>query len=269
MNLIYISIFLFFFPFFSNAEDDKDPRIVGGIEAELGRYPYQVGLVGSEIFFPGCGGALIAPDTVLSAAHCSGSFSSVVIGRHDFLDIFETYETIPIASEIKHPDYCEDNFQNDLMIVKLSNASSFSPIQLDENTQTLSPGTDVTVMGWGRTTSGDFLSNVLREVEVDIVSNEECNDQYGGAITNDMLCAARAGKDSCQGDSGGPLIIKGSDAANDVLVGVVSWGYGCAVPSYPGVYSRISENIAWIKNEMSRKDQPQATLISKFKEMLH
>ena len=216
---------------------------------------------------PECGGSLIAPDTVLSAAHCSGSLSSVVIGRYDFSDLSETYEDIPTASETKHPDYCGE--QNDLMIIKLSTASSFSPIKLDENTETLSAGTDVTVMGWGATASDGPDSSVLLEVEVDIVSNQECNEQYGGGITNDMLCAARAGKDSCQGDSGGPLIMKGSDAANDVLVGVVSFGNGCADPSYPGVYSRVSENIAWIKNEMSRKAQPQATLISEFKEMLN
>ena len=268
MNLIYKSIFLSFFPFLSNAEDDKDPRIVGGIEAEFGRYPYQVGLV-SSTGSPGCGGSLIAPDTVLSAAHCSGYFSSVIIGRYDFSDLSETYENIPIASETKHPDYWEYNLQNDLMIIKLSTASSYSPVKLDEKSQTLSSGTDVVVMGWGTTTSGGFQSNVLREVEVDIVSNQECNVQYGGGITNDMLCAARAGKDSCQGDSGGPLIIKGSNEANDVLVGVVSWGYGCADPSYAGVYSRVSENIEWIQNEMSRKATPEATLISKFKSMFN
>lgn len=270
MKLSVTFAFLFSIPFLSNAEDDKDSRIVGGVETEVGRYPYQVGLVRSaSSTFPGCGGVLIAPDTVLTAAHCGNLFTHVIIGRHDLQDASETYETIQIQSETMHPNYCAPTIENDLMIIKLTSASAYSPVNLDDNTQDLSAGTDVTTIGWGSTFYGGFGSPVLREVELDIVSNQECAEQYGGGqITSDMLCAARLGKDSCQGDSGGPLIVKGSSAENDVLVGLVSWGNECASPNYPGVYARVGEKISWIKNEMSRKSTPKETLLAKFKYML-
>lgn len=94
------------------------------------------------------------------------------------------------------------------------------------------------------------------EVEVDVVSNSQCNSAYDGGITDDMLCASRSGKDSCQGDSGGPLIVKGTDFSKDVQVGVVSWGYGCADESYPGVYARVSEQIQWIKTQIESGTEP-------------
>ena len=124
-------------------------------------------------------------------------------------------------------------------------------------------------MCYGTTSSVEATTLHLREVEVDVVSNEECNEKYGGdQIKHDMLCASREGKDSCQGDSGGPLIVKGSNFTCNVLVGVVSWGYGCADPNYPGVYAHVSENILWIKNEMSGVSTTKVKLIAKFKNML-
>ena len=84
-------------------------------------------------------------------------------------------------------------------------------------------------------------------MEVNIVSDIDCNSSYSGQIVKDtMICAARMGKDSCQGDSGGPLIIKGDVASEDVQVGIVSWGAGCADPLYPGVYARVDTFKDWI-----------------------
>lgn len=87
----------------------------------------------------------------------------------------------------------------------------------------------------------------MLEVELDIVGPIACQVFYSNEfISTDMLCAARSGKDSCQGDSGGPLIIK-DESGEDTQVGIVSWGYGCADPAYPGVYSRVSESIGFIE----------------------
>ena len=94
------------------------------------------------------------------------------------------------------------------------------------------------------------------EVEVDIVSKSECNSDYSGQITDNMVCASRSGKDSCQGDSGGPLIVKGGDVSADVQVGVVSWGNGCADPNFPGVYARVSSKISWIKEQIASGTRP-------------
>jgi len=89
----------------------------------------------------------------------------------------------------------------------------------------------------------------LRHVELGYVPNNVCNQQYGGnAIRGNMMCAADPDQDSCQGDSGGPLF--DANPGVEALVGVVSWGYGCADPNYPGVYSKISNRWTWIKNKI-------------------
>jgi len=231
----------------ANAQD----KIVGGTEVNPGRYAYQAALVdGSGSQF--CGGSLIAPGYVLSAAHCAGIGSAVQIGRHDLSDSSEDFENINVVTEITHPDYDDDTLENDIMILKLESDSSAQPVEYDTGSADTSAGEDVTVMGWGTTQSGGSSSDVLLEVEVDIVSNSDCESDYGsGAITDVMMCAARDGKDSCQGDSGGPLVIVGSDAATDVQVGIVSWGNGCADPSFPGVYARVSEFTDFIECVLS------------------
>ena len=97
-------------------------------------------------------------------------------------------------------------------------------------------------LGHGTTSSGGAASNDLLRVEVSYVTTSECTSTYSynnGDITGNMMCATDGGKDSCQGDSGGPLYDKDIKA----LVGVVSWGIGCANKNYPGVYSRVSDQV--------------------------
>lgn len=227
-----------------------------------GRYPYQVGLAQTRGGKPFCGGTLVAEDWVLSAAHCKLSNDPVyaIIGRHDFSDDSESgFEVIKTSWQTKHPNYNSANFNNDYMMIKLSTSSSFAPASLDDGSQDLSDGVDVTVMGWGTTKEGGSTSDVLFEVELDMVTNNDCSAAYGGDVTNNMICAARDGKDSCQGDSGGPLIIKGAneDGSDDVVVGVVSWGSGCARPAYPGVYASVNKRYSWITSEIDSGVEPE------------
>merc|ERR1712130_767286 len=91
--------------------------------------------------------------------------------------------------------------------------------------------------------SGGPTPDILQHVEVGYVSQSECNGDYSGAITPRMMCAADPGQDACQGDSGGPLY----DLDNDAVVGITSWGIGCANPLYPGVYSRVARGWTWIE----------------------
>jgi len=229
--------------------DREDKAIVGGEEAEKGRYSYQVALMSRYGLV--CGGSLVDKDWVLSAAHCKGVARKVRIGSHDLSDNNEDFEEIEIDWETAHPDYCSRKTDNDYMMVKLKQSSTYGAVTLDDGSANFEDGTDVTVMGWGTTSSGGSLSNVLLEAQTDIVSNANCNSDYSGKITSNMVCAAREGIDSCQGDSGGPLIIKGNDASADVQVGIVSWGSGCANPNYPGVYARVSEKYDWIQGQIS------------------
>merc|ERR1712228_516183 len=155
-----------------------------------------------------------------------------------------------------HPDYDSWTTDNDYMMIKLKTSapSKYTPIQLDDGSTNLVAGTDLTIMGWGTTSSGGRLSDVLLEAETDYVTNEQCNSDYSGQISDYMMCAARSNIDSCQGDSGGPMIVKGTP---NVQVGIVSWGYGCADPDYPGVYSRVSEKIDWINEQIANGQAPQ------------
>jgi len=235
--------------------------IVGGTEVTKGRYPYQVALMTGNSQY--CGGTLIAPNYVLTAAHCAG-YANVAahIGRHKLSDTTETKEVISVQKEILHPNYDDSTDENDIMLVKLASSSTYSTVKLDNGSQTLTEGTDVTVMGWGNTEERGFDSDVLLEVEVDIVSNADCLESYTVDIFDSSLCAARLGKDSCQGDSGGPLIVKGSSAESDVQVGIVSWGIGCAREEFPGVYTRVSSYYDWITSHVEQDNTTLSPTIS-------
>jgi len=225
----------------------KEARVVGGIASTQDRYPYQVALLRDDTQF--CGGSLIASEWVLTAAHCAGYVTNVHIGRYDLGDESEIYEDIEVEYEILHPEYDFETLDYDFMLVKLKTPSSYSPVLLFDGSVTIPDGLDLTVMGWGRTGSYNSPSNILLEVEVDYFPTSKCNRRYsrlGTGISERMMCASRSGKDACQGDSGGPIIYKREDSLEDIQVGVVSWGIGCARLLLPGVYSRVSEALDFI-----------------------
>ncbi|KAL3811857.1 hypothetical protein ACHAXA_009218 [Cyclostephanos tholiformis] len=160
---------------------------------------------------------------------------------------FNNVEFIPIAEYAIHPRYDDSTVDYDFAMIRLQSVPKLygnEVVELDSPSDDLelALGSELVVFGFG-TTQGDQWSapKVMQEVTLDYMSNIECTelyeDLYPGGITSSMLCAARAGKDSCQGDSGGPII----DKVTQKQVGIVSWGEGCADPTYPGVYSRVSE----------------------------
>ena len=223
-------------------------RIVGGVEVDPpGKYPYM-----AHNYY--CGASLIAPNVLLSAAHCAGLFGYVEIGLHDLGSYTEDYEYFTIAEEVPHPNFNEFTLDYDYMLMRLNGVSSATPVELDNGEVSLDSGMDAVVMGWGTTSYGGSTSDVLLEVEVDLYSQSECQAAYNGeTITERMVCAARDGKDSCQGDSGGPII----DKVSGKQIGVVSWGYGCADESYPGVYAKVQDQIDWINGYIDQwEDAP-------------
>ena len=241
-------------------------RIIGGDEAREDRYAYAVSL--SDEFGHFCGGSLIAEDVVLSAAHCDdrgkGNYNAVV-GRHDFDD--RDGQALSVKTALPHPDYDGDTSDHDFLLIFLDKSANINTfVKLNTDAATPKVGAPVTVMGWGDidpTDDGKELSDVLMEVEVNAITNDECDasdgkfGSYKDSITSDMLCAREegGGEDSCQGDSGGPLIVKGANASEDIQVGVVSWGIGCASKDYPGVYSRVSAQYDWIKSEVCKRSK--------------
>jgi len=228
-------------------------RIVGGTQASLNEWPWQVALMYGNSQF--CGGSLINDRYVLTAAHCVVDFTagqlSVRLGEHNLATSSESSDiTRSVKSITSHPSYNDNTLVNDIALLELS-----SPVQLSNAVQTvcLPPPRptyakkQATVTGWGTTSSGGSSPDTLREVTVTVLSPEDCrNSNYGNDIQSGMLCAGTTGKDSCQGDSGGPLVFKDGGGNYD-QIGVVSWGYGCGDAGYPGVYTRVNSYLNWIK----------------------
>ena len=211
-------------------------RVINGIDAPVNRYPYTVSLQDGDFHF--CGGSLIAPDLVVSAAHCSGPLSNIaariVLNPHKLSDPIAASTIFSVEDYIIHP-FCQTlSMHHDYMIIKLTGSSSLPTVRLNTNDNLPVAGSSLQVLGWGTKVAGfEVAADTLQQVDVVTITNEECrkaSDAYENGITPDSLCAAEVNKGACQGDSGGPLVIAGSSPEEDVQVGIVSWGVGCAEP---------------------------------------
>jgi len=220
-------------------------RIVGGNVATPGRYSYFALSANNANSPGGCGGSLLLPDVVMTAAHCINSFrgDQLYVGIEDKNDLPD--QVYRIRRQVSHPDFRNDNtFRYDLKLLFLEQAvTGIPPVRLGEGPD---PPNVLTVVGFGNTRSGGSSSDILLEVSVPTATDNRCLTQYGGSYRSDiMYCAGQAGLDSCQGDSGGPMV----DAAGR-QVGIVSFGNGCGGPDFFGVYTRISRLRGWIEDEI-------------------
>ena len=244
-------------------------RIVGGVDVVEGEFPAYVALLklyGEEpdsYLDQYCGATAIAPNKLLTAAHCEVTPGHVAVpGAVDYKEALNDSDNhINVISVDNHPDYDPVTMDNDIAIVTLESPSLVNFVPLYEGLSSLA-GRMGTSVGLGALASGGSFPDTTQQVDVPIISNETCNAGlvqagYGEEATSLMVCAgfAEGGKDSCQGDSGGPLFVK--DRTGFVQVGVVSWGYGCAVPNQYGLYARVSEFTDFIKEHA-----PEATFNS-------
>jgi secreted trypsin-like serine protease len=224
-----------------------DRRIVGGEDTDIKNHPWQVAL---DVDGGLCGGSIVAQNWVLTAAHCFGHAQKtdrirVKAGatNHKIDGVWTAVDRV-----VLHDKYNPDTNEHDLALVKLKSRPAGQSIPLARPEQKLSPCELLEVTGWGRTKEGGPASAKLQKALVPYVENAKCNetDAYDGEVGPGMMCAGfhDGGVDACQGDSGGPLVLKGPDGP--VLVGVVSWGEGCAHKLRYGVYTRVAAYRDWI-----------------------
>ncbi|XP_054729068.1 CUB and peptidase domain-containing protein 2-like [Anastrepha obliqua] len=239
----------------------NEPKIINGTEAqwEGTRYQVSVRLAASDWFFGAghiCGGTLISSRAVLTAGHCiwsanrfrNASDYSVVLGNLNRYQRDNNSLVFGVTKISVHPNFNATTYEADVAVLHLDaavplNFTKAYPIPLNDE-RNLSAGTVCQVSGWGRTENGGY-SPELRVVDVAVVNRSQCATNYGGFIRDVMICAGymEGGRDACVGDSGGPLVCVGK------LVGVVSFGVGCAEPGYPGVYADVASYVKWIQNE--------------------
>lgn len=215
-------------------------QIVGGTRASIATYPYVVYLATSS-GFQYCGGTLVRPNKVVTAAHCtdgdSPSAIRVVAGRED------KNSTAGVVARVTRiwisPSWRPATMAGDVSVLTLDRNLTYGtrPIATSADSALYAAGTSSRILGWGTTCSGCSASRYLLTATVPLTTNAYCTGAYGSEfIANAMVCAGypQGGVDTCQGDSGGPLI------AGNKLIGITSWGYGCAGAGQPGVYTRVS-----------------------------
>ncbi|XP_058986529.1 trypsin alpha-like [Musca domestica] len=241
-KLIFFALLIF--AIFIEENNAKRFRIVNGKNGLIENFPFQLSLRLRTIHI--CGASVLSDSWAITAAHCVHDVEHTP--REVTLRMGSTWRTrdgviVPVQQIHTHPSYNAETMNFDVSLLKVRENTFHrpdlyvKPIKLPGLSEKIPNNSVATVSGWGHQSSSDHnLSYQLKYTLVFTVDQVECNNslRIHGGVSNAMFCAAARSTDACQGDSGGPIQING------ILVGVVSWGVGCADPYYPGVYTRLA-----------------------------
>lgn len=264
-------------------------QIVGGVPAAEGQFPFMAALstvvAGERHYF--CGASLIAEDWLLTAAHCFRSVEGDLVPADDLwaaigvisLHEVDRAEQSAVAEIFVHPDFDAATFANDIALLRLAAPSEEEAVELAESDPR--PSEVAAVIGFGRiqqdrsaarvrTRSGEFIhrsSDRLLLAPVVINENDHCARNFEALraepefeqlqIGVGQICAGGGGTDSCQGDSGGPLLERGPQGVRQI--GVVSFGYGCAIAGFSAVYTSAAGYRGWIDEVIAAGRSRSAT----------
>jgi secreted trypsin-like serine protease len=234
--------------------------VVGGKAVQPGNYPFVVAVGDTE--GPFCGGTLISPSVVLTAAHCiTGKPTAlehlrVLVGSPRITADRATdgaSHVLGVTAVYVHPKFSERFMHYDAALLILDHpVRGVRTVPMADSSPLA--GTTVSAAGWGLTDErNDTMPNRLRSVILKVGTTRECrrgNKILGEYFAPSMMCASNPGRDTCSGDSGGPLV--GTSNGHTILIGITSFGYGCAQDGHPGVYTRVSAIHAWVVSQLER-----------------
>ncbi|XP_071374328.1 ovochymase-1 [Centroberyx affinis] len=242
-----------------NPELEMETRIIGGQEAWAHSWPWQVSLRFATM--PACGGAIIAPLWVVTAAHCfrrynKASFWTVLAGKHDLDNPHELgQQLVGVSRVVCHQGYNSKTKDSDVALLKLQAPLIYNQYvrPIDIWMMPLMNFKKCTITGWGSTRENGPRVNRLQEVNVTTLPSDMCNQYYRGRVRSSMFCAGEpgGGADACQGDSGGPLSC--FTGIRYELAGLVSWGVGCGRSRRPGVYTKLQQHTMWLSDVMKER----------------
>lgn len=235
--------------------------VVGGKTAQSGAYPYVVAV--GDARGPECGGTLIAASVVLTAAHCVAGLEAgavrVLLGSHALPASFAVAEASGHATRVTavyvHPKFTPEGMRYDAALLLLAHpATGLRAVAMTAASP--AAGTRVSAAGWGMTKErGATSPGHLRSVSLALGTARSCGAGY---FAPSMICAGSPGRDTCSGDSGGPLVATLDGKLE--LVGITSFGIGCAEPGHPGMYTRVSSIRAWALEQIARSAAASARL---------